>query len=96
MLHTRRTNLLFGICLVCGGIALTIIQPSPPNLLIMCSMLLQAWNLAFTPSPSSRTPLGEIYRQSLAGAYRTSMTSKLVTLASILLLVAGMYGNIMQ
>jgi hypothetical protein len=56
----------------------------------MCAGLLLAWDMAFTPGPSLRTPLREVYRMARQG-WRTPWSSKLVTVLSIALLIAGTY-----
>jgi hypothetical protein len=56
----------------------------------MAAVLLLAWNLAFVPGPSLRTPLREVHRMALQG-WRTPWWSKWLTAIAIALVVASTY-----
>ncbi len=84
----RRLGAALGASL---SIFVAIMIPTTGNLWSMCGMLLLCWNIAFTPGPSIATPLGEVYERARAGSFRTSTTSKLVSLAGMLLIVVGTY-----
>jgi len=92
---SRSANALAVVYIV-GGVAYALWRPTPANFLIMASMLLLACNMAFTPGPPLRNTIREVYGQALAGTYRTSMAAKLVTIAALVLFVAGVYLNLSQ
>ncbi|UPG88128.1 hypothetical protein L2Y96_11935 [Luteibacter aegosomaticola] len=77
------------------GINLAAVAPTRPNVMVMLGMLLMCWNLAFTPGAPIGLRLVEVYAMAKRGELRTSLTSKLVVLAGMVLVVAGVYGNIM-
>jgi hypothetical protein len=77
------------------AINLAALSPTRPNVMVMLGMLLTCWNLAFTPGAPIGLRLVEVYAMAKRGELRTSTTSKLVALAGMVLLVAGIYGNIL-
>lgn len=91
-----RSASVLAIVYAVGGAAYALWRPTPANFLIMASMLLLAWSMAFTPGPPLRHTIREVYGQARAGTYRTSMMAKLVTVAALVLFVAGVYLNLSQ
>lgn len=91
-----RSATALAIVYAVGGVANALWRPTPPNFLIMASMLLLAWNMAFTPGPPLRNTIQEVHAQARAGTYRTSRTAKLVTVAAVVLFLAGVYLNLTQ
>jgi hypothetical protein len=91
-----RSGLASAFVFAVGGVGYALWRPTPANFLIMASMLLLAWNMAFTPGPPLRSTVRGIYRQARAGSYRTPATSKLVTIAALTLFIAGICLNVMQ
>lgn len=91
-----RVRIAWAVVFAAGGVAYALIRPTPANFLIMASMLLLGWNMVFTPRPASRSSLQSVYEQARAGTYRTSMTAKLVALASLVLFAAGICMNVLE
>lgn len=91
-----RSATAWALVFAVGGVAYALWRPTPANFLLMASMLLLAWNMAFTPGPPLRNTVRGVYAQARAGTYRTPMTAKLVTVAALVLFVAGIYLNLTQ
>jgi len=91
-----RSTVVWALVFSVGGVGYALWRPAPANFLLMASMLLLAWNMAFTPGPPVRSTMRGIYAGAREGSYRTSTTSKLVTAAAILLFLAGIYMNVMH
>lgn len=77
-------------CLAVLCIVTTVLENRLSTRLNMCACLLISWDMAFTPGPSLKTPLREVYNMARRG-WRTPLSSKLVGLAAILLLVTSQY-----
>ena len=80
----------FALALAVLCVAVALLQRTLSSRLDMCGMLLFAWDIAFTPSPSLRTPLRDIYKMARQG-WRTPWSSKLATTAAVAFLIAGQY-----
>lgn len=78
-----------------AAIATAVASPTRPNVTLMSGMLLLCWHMAFVPAPPLRTPLRDVYAQARMGQFRTSTTAKLVNIAGMVLVAAGIYGNMM-
>ncbi|MET0256469.1 MAG: hypothetical protein ABW193_11755 [Luteibacter sp.] len=72
-------------------ITMAVLLPDDPNLLLMAGGLLLCWHMAFVEGPTVRRTLGDTYRGARHGGLRTSTTAKLVSLAGIVLVLAGTY-----
>jgi hypothetical protein len=81
---------LFALALAVLCISEALLERTLSSRLNMCGMLLFAWDFAFTPSPSLRTPLRDIYKMARQG-WRMPWSSKLATMAAVVLLIAGQY-----
>jgi hypothetical protein len=77
-------------CIAVLCIVVTVLENKLSTRLNMCACLLFSWDIAFTPKPSLRTPLREVYNMARQG-WRTPLSSKLVGLAAMVLVVAGQY-----
>jgi hypothetical protein len=89
-LKTGKERRWWAVALAAISIADAILVHTLSSRLNMCACLLAAWNLAFIPSPSLRTPLREIYERARRG-WRSPWQSKIVMLASMSLFIAGEY-----
>jgi hypothetical protein len=91
-----RSAAIWALIFAVGGVGYAFWRPTPANFVLMASMLLLAWNMAFTPGPSLRNSMRNVYARARGGTYRTSMTAKLVTMTAVTLFVAGIYLNLTQ
>ena len=82
---------LVALLIAVSAVATWVFNQTWAQALVMCAMLLTAWQLAFVPSPSARLPLREVYDGYRSGRFpRSTTTSKLVTVSSLLLLVLAL------
>ena len=89
-LKPSRRRRWFALGLAALAITNTYLRDTLSVRLNMCATLLIAWDLAFTPGPPIGTPLRDVYQMARQG-WRTPWTSKLATVMSIALLIAGTY-----
>lgn len=93
---TSKSGIAWAAVFAVGGITYAAWRPTSGSFLIMASMLLLAWNMAFTPGPRVSDSVRGVYEQARAGTFRTSVTAKLVALAATVLFVTGTYLNLTQ
>jgi hypothetical protein len=81
---------VFALALAALCVTEALLERTLSSRLNMCGMLLFAWDIAFTPSPSLRTPMRDIYKMAREG-WRMPWSSKLVSMAAVALMIAGKY-----